>query len=110
MILSTTTDRTVLASIKVDGGYAFGSTQHDFVKSTGPGSIQYATGQLLSDRVHQHAERHGAQPGAAKPATTTKQPVFYLSNGMIFGNQAFTFQRNTFIQGNRTAPRLRCSA
>ena len=31
----------MLASIKVDGGYAFGSTQHDFVKSTGPGSIQY---------------------------------------------------------------------
>ena len=30
----------------------------------------------------------------------SKQPVFYLSNGMVFGNQAFTFQPNTFMQGN----------
>ena len=33
-------------------------------------------------------------------ATALKQPVFYLSNGIIFGNQAFTFQPNTFMQGN----------
>jgi hypothetical protein len=100
VILSTTTDSTVLASIKVDGGYAFGSTQHDFVKSTGPGSIQYLqnnfylTGytNILNDTV----------PSQVLPnlATTTKQPVSYLSNGTIFGNQAFWFQPNTFIQGN----------
>ena len=100
VILSTTTDSTVLASIKVDGGYAFGSTQHDFVKSTGPGSIQYLqnnfylTGytNILNDTVR----------GQVLPnlATTIKQPVSYLSNGTIFGNQAFWFQPNSFIQGN----------
>jgi hypothetical protein len=100
VILSTTTDSTVLASIKVDGGYAFGNTQHDFVKSTGPGSIQYLqnnfylTGytNILNDTVR----------GQLLPnlSTTIKQPVSYLSNGTIFGNQAFWFQPNTFIQGN----------
>ena len=100
VILSTTTDATVLASIKVDGGYAFGSTQHDFVKSTGPGSIQYLqnnfylTGytNILNDTV-----RSQVLPNLA---TTVKQPVSYLSNGTIFANQAFWFQPNTFIQGN----------
>ncbi len=100
VILSTTTDSTVLASIKVDGGYAFGSTQHDFLKSTGPGSIQYLqnnfylTGytNILNDTV-----RSQVLPNLS---TTIKQPVSYLSNGTIFGNQAFWFQPNTFIQGN----------
>ena len=100
VILSTTTDSTVLASIKVDGGYAFGSTQHDFVKSTGPGSIQYLANNfyltgytnILNDTV-----RSQVLPNLS---TTIKQPVSYLSNGTIFGNQAFWFQPNTFIQGN----------
>ena len=39
-------------------------------------------------------------PTIANVASTTKQPVFYLSNGIVFGNQAFTFQPNTFMQGN----------
>ena len=38
VILATTTTGNALASVKVDGGYAFGTTQQNFVKSTGPGS------------------------------------------------------------------------
>jgi hypothetical protein len=100
VILSTTTDSTVLASIKVDGGYAFGTSQHNFVKSTGPGTIQYQQENLyllgytniLDDTVRGQV--------IANVSTATKQPVFYLSNGVVFGNQAFTFQPNTFMQGN----------
>ncbi len=100
VILATTTASNVQASIKVDGGYAFGSTQHDFVKSTGPGSIQYQQenfyllgySNILNDSVRSAT--------IANVASTTKQPVFYLSNGMVFGNQAFTFQPNTFMQGD----------
>ena len=100
VILASTTDASVLASVKVDGGYAFGTTQHDLVKSTGPGAIQYEQENLyligysniLNDTVRGQT--------IANVATTTKQPVFYLSNGVVFGNQAFTFQPNTFMQGN----------
>ena len=38
VIHPTTTDNTVLASIKLDGGYAFGTTQQNLVESTGPGA------------------------------------------------------------------------
>ena len=100
VILSTTADATVLGGIKVDGGYAFGTSQHDFVKSTGPGTIQFQSANfyligytnILNDTVRGQV--------IANVATTTKQPVFYLSNGVVFGNQAFTFQPNTFMQGN----------
>jgi hypothetical protein len=100
VILASTTDATVLGAIKVDGGYAFGSTQHDFIKNTGPGTVQfeqenfYLTGyvNVLNDTVRGTT--------IANVATTTKQPVFYLSNGIVFGNQAFTFQGDTFMQGN----------
>jgi hypothetical protein len=100
VILASTTASDVQASIKVDGGYAFGTAQQNFVKSTGPGSLQYEqenfylTGytNILSDAVRGSV--------VANVATTTKQPVFYLSNGMVFGNQAFTFLPNTFMQGN----------
>ena len=100
VILATTTASDVLASIKVDGGYAFGTTQQNFVKSTGPGSIQFEQenfyllgyANILNDTVRGQT--------IANVATTTKQPVFYLSNGVVFGNQAFTFQPNTFMQAN----------
>ncbi len=100
VILASTTDPTVPASIKLDGGYAFGTTQHDLVKSAGPGTIQYEQENfyligytnVLNDTIRGQV--------IANTATTTKQPVFYLSNGMVFGNQAFTFQGNTFMQGN----------
>jgi len=100
VILATTTDSTVLASIKVDGGYAFGTTQQNFVESTGPGSIQYEQenfylngyANILNDTVRGQL--------IANVATALKQPVFYLSNGIVFGNQAFTFQPNTFMQAN----------
>ena len=100
VILSTTTSGTVAASIKVDGGYAFGTSQVNFLKSTGPGTIQFTLNNfylngytnILNDTVR------GAV--IANAATTTKQPVSYLSNGMIFGNQAFTLEPNTFMQGN----------
>jgi hypothetical protein len=100
VILASTTASDVQASIKVDGGYAFGTAQQNFVKSTGPGSIQYQqenfylTGytNILNDTVR------GAV--IANVTSTTKQPVFYLSNGVVFGNQAFTFLPNTFMQGN----------
>jgi hypothetical protein len=100
VILSTTTSSTVAASIKVDGGYAFGTSQVNFLKSTGPGTIQFTLNNfylngytnILNDTVR------GAV--IANLSTTTKQPVSYLSNGVLFGNQAFTFQPNTFMQGN----------
>jgi hypothetical protein len=100
VILATTTAGNALASVKVDGGYAFGTTQQNFVKSTGPGSIQfelenfYLNGyvNILNDTVRSQT--------IANAASATKQPVYYLSNGMVFGNQAFTFQPNTFMQGN----------
>jgi hypothetical protein len=100
VIQASTTAANVLASVKVDGGYAFGSTQQNFVKSTGPGAIQfeqenfYLNGyvNLLDDMVRGQV--------IANAASTTKQPVLYLSNGMVFGNQAFTFQPNTFMQAN----------
>ena len=100
VILVTTTNSTVLASIKVDGGYAFGTTQQNFVESTGPGAIQYEQENfylngyvnILNDTVRGDV--------IANVATALKQPVFYLSNGVIFGNQAFTFLPNTFMQGN----------
>lgn len=100
VILASTTDPTVLASVKLDGGYAFGTTQHDMIKNAGPGTIQYEqenfylTGyvDILNDTVRTQT--------IANVATTTKQPVFYLSNGVVFGNQAFTFQPNTFMQAN----------
>jgi hypothetical protein len=100
VILATTTATNVMASIKVDGGYAFGTTQQNFVKSTGPGSIQfeqenfYLNGytNILNDTVRGQT--------IANAAATTKQPVMYLSNGIVFGNQAFTFLPNTFMQAN----------
>ena len=100
VILATTTNNTVLASIKLDGGYAFGTTQQNLVESTGPGAIQYAQENfylngyvnILNDTVRGDI--------IANTSTALKQPVFYLSNGVIFGNQAFTFQPNTFMQGN----------
>jgi len=100
VILATTTSNTVLASIKVDGGYAFGTTQQNFVESTGPGSIQYEQENfylngyvnILNDTVRGQV--------IANVATALKQPVFYLSDGIVFGNQAFTFQPNTFMQAN----------
>jgi len=100
VILATTTDNTVLASVKVDGGYAFGTTQQNFVESTGPGAIQYEQenfylngyANILNDTVRGQL--------IANVATALKQPVFYLSNGIVFGNQAFTFQPNTFMQAN----------
>ena len=100
VILATTTTNSVLASIKVDGGYAFGTSQQNFAKSTGPGSIQfelenfYLNGyvNILNDTVRGQL--------IANTAAALKQPVFYLSNGMVFGNQAFTFLPNTFMQGN----------
>ena len=100
VILATATASNVLASVKVDGGYAFGTTQQNFVKSAGPGPLQfelenfYLLGytNIVNDTVRGQT--------IANVATTTKQPVFYLSNGMVFGNQAFTFQPNTFMQGN----------
>ena len=100
VILTTTTANNVLAAVKVDGGYAFGTTQQNFLKSAGPGTIQfelenfYLNGyvNILNDTVRGSV--------IANVATTTKQPVLYLSNGMVFGNQAFTFQPNTFMQGN----------
>ncbi len=100
VILATTTSNTVLASIKVDGGYAFGTTQQNFVESTGPGSIQYEQENfylngyvnILNDTVRGQV--------IANVATALKQPVFYLSNGIVFGNQALTFQPNTFMQAS----------
>jgi len=100
VILSSTTDSNALASVRLDGGYAFGTSQVNFLKSTGPGTIQflmtnfYLTGytNILNDTVR-------GQVIANAPATT-KQPVSYLSNGWVFGNQAFTFQPNTFMQAN----------
>ncbi len=100
VILATTTDSTVLASLKLDGGYAFGTTQQNFIKSAGPGSIQYEQENfylngytnILNDTVRGQV--------IANVATALKQPVFYLSNGIVFGNQAFTFQPNTFMQAN----------
>ena len=100
VILVSTTDASVLASIKLDGGYAFGTTQSNFVKSAGPGTIEYQQENfylngytnVLNDTVR------GAV--IANAATTTKQPVFYLSNGMVLANQAFTLQPDTFVQGN----------
>ena len=100
VILATTTASNILASIKVDGGYAFGTTQQDFLRSTGPGSIQFAQENFyLNGYVNVLNDTIRGQV-IANSATTTKQPVFYLSNGMIFGNQAFTFQPNTFMQAN----------
>jgi hypothetical protein len=100
VILSSTTDSNALASVRLDGGYAFGTSQVNFLKSTGPGSIQflmtnfYLTGytNILNDTVRGQVIANGS--------TTTKQPVSYLSNGWVFGNQAFTFQPNTFMQAN----------
>lgn len=100
VILSSTTDRTVLGSISVNGGYAFGTSQVNFIKSVGPGSIQYLQHNfylngytnILNDTVRTQV--------IATVSTTTKQPISYLSNGWVFGNQAFTFQSNTFMQGN----------
>ena len=100
VILASTTADNALSSIKVDGGYAFGTTQQNFVKNTGPGTIQfemenfYLLGyvNILNDTVRGQV--------IANAATASKQPVFYLSNGIVFGNQAFTFQPNTFMQGN----------
>ena len=100
VILATTTTNSVLASVKVDGGYAFGTSQQNFAKSTGPGAIQfelenfYLNGyvNILNDTVRGQL--------IANTAAALKQPVFYLSNGMVFGNQAFTFLPNTFMQGN----------
>jgi len=100
VILATTTASNALASVKVDGGYAFGTTQQNFVENTGPGTLQfelenfYLTGyvNILNDAVRGDV--------IANAPTASKQPVYYLSNGMTFGNQAFTFQPNTFMQGN----------
>ena len=100
VILASTTTGTAQASIKVDGGYAFGSAQQNFVKSTGPGSIQYEQENfylngytnILNDTVRGQL--------IASTSASIKQPVFYLSNGIVFGNQAFTFQPNTFMQAN----------
>jgi len=100
VILATTTSNSVLASVKVDGGYAFGTSQQNFVESTGPGAIQfelenfYLNGyvNVLDDTVRGQL--------IANTTAALKQPVFYLSSGMIFGNQAFTFLPNTFMQAN----------
>jgi hypothetical protein len=100
VILASTTTGTAQASIKVDGGYAFGTAQQNFVKSTGPGSIQYEQENfylngytnILNDTVRGQV--------IANTSAALKQPVFYLSNGIVFGNQAFTFQPNTFMQAN----------
>ena len=100
VILATTTASNVLASVKVDGGYAFGTAQHDFVKSTGPGSIQYQQENFYLNGYTNILNDTVRGTTIANVATTTKQPVFYLSNGVVFGNQAFTFQPNTFMQGN----------
>ncbi len=100
VILATTTSNSVLASVKVDGGYAFGTSQQNFAKSTGPGAIQfelenfYLNGyvNILDDTVRNQL--------IANTTAALKQPVFYLSNGIVLGNQAFTFLPNTFLQGN----------
>jgi hypothetical protein len=100
VILTSTTDESVLAAVKIDGGYAFGTTQHDLVKNAGPGMVQYEQENLyligytniLNDTVRGQT--------IANAATMSKQPVFYLSNGIVFGNQAFTLQGDTFLQGN----------
>jgi hypothetical protein len=99
VILSTTTDVSVAASIKVDGGYAFGTAQQDFLKSTGPGTIQftlnnfYVTGyaNILNDTVRSYT--------IANTSQVLKQPLMYLSTGLFFGNQSITLLNNTFLQG-----------
>ncbi len=100
VILASTTDASVLASVKVDGGYAFGTTQHDLLKSAGPGAIQYEQENFYLNGYANIVNDTVRAQTIANNVTTTKQPVFYLSNGMVFGNQAFTFQANTFMQGN----------
>ena len=100
VIVASTTDPTVLAAIKVDGGYAFGTTQHDFVKNNGPGPIQFEQENLYLNGYTNILNDTVRAASIANVATTTKQPVFYLSNGVVFGNQAFTFQGDTFMQGN----------
>ena len=100
VILASTTDASVLGSVKVDGGYAFGTTQQDVLKSVGPGAIQYQQENLYVIGYNNILNDTVRSQTIANVATTTKQPVFYLSNGVVFGNQAFTFQPNTFMQGN----------
>ncbi len=100
VILATTTDPTVLAAIKLDGGYAFGTTQHDFMKSNGPGTLQYEQENFYLIGYTNVVNDTARTTTIANVATTNKQPVFYLSNGVVFGNQAFTFMGNTFMQGN----------
>jgi hypothetical protein len=100
VILASTTDASVLASIKVDGGYAFGTAQHDMVKSAGPGTVQYQQENFYLNGYTNVLNDTVRGQTIANSAATTKQPVFYLSNGVVFGNQAFTFQPNTFMQAN----------
>ncbi len=100
VILISETAGTVPASVNLSGGYAFGTSQSNFVKNAGPGTAQltyanfYLNGytNILTDTVRSAV--------IANAATTTKQPVSYLSNGIVFGNQAFTFMPNTYMQGN----------
>jgi len=100
VILATTTNPNVLASIKVDGGYAFGTSQQDFLRSTGPGSLQYQQENFYLNGYTNILDDTVRGQLIPNVATALKQPVFYLSNGIVFGNQAFTFQPNTFMQGN----------
>ena len=100
VILATTTASNSLASLKVDGGYAFGTTQQNFVKSTGPGAIQFELENFYLNGYVNILDDTTRSSVIANAAATTKQPVYYLSNGMVFGNQAFTFQPNTFMQAN----------
>lgn len=100
VILTSETNSTVLGSVSLSGGYAFGTSQQNFLKNAGPGAIQfteknfYLTGytNILDDTTRTTLITNNAQ--------SIKQPVSYLSNGMIFGNQAFTFQPNTFMQAS----------
>ena len=70
------------------------------VKSTGPGAIEYQQENFYLNGYSNVVNDTVRGQTIANVATTTKQPVFYLSNGVVFGNQAFTFQPNTFVQGN----------
>jgi hypothetical protein len=100
VILASTTASNVLASVKVDGGYAFGTTQQNMLKNAGPGAIEYEQENFYLNGYVNILDDTVRSQIIANLATTSKQPVFYLSNGIIFGNQAFTFLPNTFMQAN----------
>ena len=63
---------TVLASVKIDGGYAFGTTQQDLIEEHRAGHDSVRAGKFLPQRLREHSERHCSR--ASSIANTATAP------------------------------------